>query len=287
MAENTSAVPEFLALSKQVFLCEGDKTKPTQLHDPDVVVIYGWGDCQLKHLAKYAAGYRKLFPGAKQVVVLSPIAKAMFTTLEQRSRHMALVISAIGYDENTKPKTLIHTMSNTGAINFAATLNEHLQTFKKAMPHELFVMDSTPGGTRLTWANLKRWSLAMTLGTAKLFPWPMLVTQWIWGFFLLANSFLLFLRRQKHAGAWSRVAANDERFTVKTAQRLYMYSKEDPLIGYKDIEEHAEEAKKLGYVTHTKLFYGSGHVEHMRMHEDEYWAAIETSWRHTTKEQGN
>lgn len=290
MAENTSALPGFSALSKQIFVREGDETKPAQLHDPDVVVIYGWGDCLPQHLAKYAAGYRKLFPAAKQVLVLSPIAKAMFTTLEQRSSHMALVLSAIGSDssnEKQQPRTLIHAMSNTGAINFAATLNEHVRTFKEAMPHQLFIMDSTPGGTNLTWANLKRWSLAMTLGTFKWFPWPRLVTQWIWGFFLLANSFLLFLRRQKHAGAWSRVAANDEKFAVKSAQRLYMYSKEDALIGYKDIEEHAEEAKKLGYVTHTKVFKGSGHVEHMRMHTDEYWAAIEASWRKTTEEDSN
>ncbi len=283
MSPNALETSGFAALSDQVFVREADAQKEdAERGQPDVVVIYGWGDCLPQHVLKYAVGYRGLFPQAKQVVVLSPIAKAMFTSLKQRSSFMKPVVEATfppGTDHTKDKKILIHAMSNTGAINFAATLNEYLHQYKKAMPHTLFVTDSTPGGTNLTWANLKRWSRAMALGTASWFPWPFVFTQSIWGLFLLFNQLYLWVRRRKHAGAWSRVAANDASYATKSAQRLYMYSKEDDLIGYEDIEEHAVEARAKGYAVSTKSFEGSGHVGHMRMHPEEYWATIGESWQ--------
>lgn len=292
MPRKQPSIEGFKGLSDQVFVRDGDEQVGVDgLAGPDIVAIYGWGDCLPQHVAKYADGFRAIFPRAKQVVVLSPIAKAMFTSREQRRGHMTPLVDYLfgSPDSTTKnagvaqsgSKILMHAMSNTGAINFAATLDAYLERFKRAMPHTLLVMDSTPGGTNLTWANLKRWSRAMALGTAKWFPWPFVVTQSIWGFFLLLNTLFLWLRRRQHAGAWSRIAANQETFATKNARKLYIYSKEDDLIGYKDIVDHAADSEKLGYEVDTKEFHGSGHVGHMRMHPEEYWAAIQQSWART------
>lgn len=291
MPKKLPSIRGFDSLSDQVLVRNGDvEAAADGTTNPDIVAIYGWGDCLPQHLAKYADGYRALFPRAKQVVVLSPIAKAMFTSREQRRGHMTPVVNHLFGSSNASQgtgiarsdsKILIHAMSNTGAINFAATLDTYSERFKCAMPHTLFVMDSTPGGTNLTWANLKRWSRAMALGTAKWFPWPFVATQSIWAFFLLLNTFYLWVRRQQQAGTWSRIAANQEAFATKAARRLYMFSKDDDLIGYKDIENHASDSKTLGYIVDTKEFTGSGHVGHMRLHPDEYWAAIQQSWART------
>ncbi|KAJ4149896.1 hypothetical protein LMH87_010670 [Akanthomyces muscarius] len=291
MPKKIPSIQGFDSLSDQVLVRNGEVEAVTNATtSPDIVAIYGWGDCLPQHVAKYADGYRALFPCAKQVVVLSPIAKAMFTSREQRRGHMTPVVNhlfgspdagqGVGIAQSDS-KILIHAMSNTGAINFAATLDAYSERFKGPMPHTLFIMDSTPGGTNLTWANLKRWSRAMALGTAKWFPWPFVATQSIWAFFLLLNTLYLWVRRQQHAGAWSRVASNQEAFATKDARRLYMYSKDDDLIGYKDIEGHASDSEKLGYAVDTKEFTGSGHVGHMRLHPEDYWAAIQQSWTRT------
>lgn len=309
MPRKAPSIPGFTGVSDQVFVREGDPTatggKP---EDPDVVVIYGWGDGLPQHVAKYATGFQALYPRAKQIVVLSPIAKAMFTDRAQRRGHMTPVVDSIfgspatlegaknasGSEEEsaagaaaaqeaaTPPKILLHCMSNTGAINTSATLDAYRVRFARAMPHTLLVMDSTPGGTDMTRSNLRRWSRAMALGTAGWFPWPFVVTQSIWGFFLFLNQCFLWLRRRKHAGAWGRIAVNTENYAVKTARRLYMYSKEDDLIGYEDIVTHAAEATQKGYPSDTKMFVGSGHVGHMRLHPEEYWAAIRESWERTS-----
>ena len=272
------SIPGFTRLSDQVFVRDGDIERDAGANDPDAVIIYGWGDGLPQHVAKYAVGYRALFPRAKQVVVLSPIAKAMFTDLKQRSALMQPVMDSVFSAGADSGSVLVHAMSNTGAINFAATLNAYLQSRNRAMPHSLLVMDSTPGGTDLTWSNLKRWSRAMTLGTASWFPWPFAFTQSIWAFFLLLNSFYLWVVRRKHAGAWSLVASNDETYATKKARKLYVYSKEDDLIGYQDIEEHAAEARANGYAVDAKVFKGSGHVGHMRKFPEAYWATIRESW---------
>ncbi|ATY61705.1 hypothetical protein A9K55_007026 [Cordyceps militaris] len=288
MTRKSPSMPGFARLSDQVFVRSGDaETGADSTTNPDIVVIYGWGDCLPQHVAKYADGYRAAFPRAQQVVVLSPIAKALFTTREQRRGHMTPVVEhlfgppGLGAAE-TGATILVHAMSNTGAVNFAATLDAYAARFGRPMPHALFVMDSTPGATDLSWANLKRWSRAMALGTAKWFPWPFAATQSLWALLFLLHTLYLWLRRRQHAGAWSRVAAHQEEFATREARRLYMYSKDDDLIGYREIEEHAEESKKLGYAVDVKEFFGSGHVGHMRLHPDEYWKAIQQSWGRTT-----
>ncbi|OAA57292.1 hypothetical protein ISF_07213 [Cordyceps fumosorosea ARSEF 2679] len=285
-AQETPSIAGFDSLSDQVFVRDGDHDAAagTAATDPDVVVIYGWGDGLPQHVAKYAQGYRALFPLAKQVVVLSPIPKAMFTSRAQRRGHMTPVVDQLFGGATTSssaqpPRSLLlHCMSNTGAINLAATLDAYRARFAAALPHALLVMDSTPGGTDLTWARLKQWSRAMAMGLARLLPWPLVATQAVCGLFLLLNLLWLRLRGQEHAGAWSRVAAKQEAFATKGARRLYMYSRDDDLIAYEDVEEHADESRALGYAVDTKEFYGSGHVGHMRQHPDEYWAAIHQSW---------
>lgn len=284
MSKKGPAIAGFTALSDQILVREAghhDGARPPAT-DPDTVLIYGWGDGLPRHVAKYADGYRELFPHARQVVVLSPIAKAMFSDLGQRTAHMAPVVRAAfpagaGAEER---RVLVHTMSNTGAVNYAATLNAYREARGgAALPHQLLVMDSTPGSTGMTPANVARWSRAMALGTAGWFPWPAAVTQAIWGLVLVLNGLYAWAIGRESAGAWSRRAANDAGYETRAARKLYLYSREDDLIAWQDVEAHAAEARGRGWAADTELFRGSGHVGHMRRFPGQYWGAIGRSWR--------
>ncbi|KND86458.1 hypothetical protein TOPH_08941 [Tolypocladium ophioglossoides CBS 100239] len=291
MPEKGPAMAGFTALSDQVFVREGslDDGAPARATDPDTVLIYGWGDGLPRHVAKYADGYRALYPRAKQVVVLSPIAKAMFSDLRQRTTQMAPVVGAAfaagagegeGEGEGeAKRAVLVHTMSNTGAVNYAATLNAYREARGAALPHQLLVMDSTPGGTDMTASNVARWSRAMAMGTAGWFPWPAVVTQAIWSLALLLNGVYAWSIGRESAGAWSRRAANDAALETRAARRLYLYSQEDDLIAWQDVELHVAEARERGWAADTEVFRGSGHVGHMRRFPGQYWGAIGGAWR--------
>lgn len=278
-----ASVPGFTALSDQIYVREAESSPPPGCEHPDVVIVFSWGDALAKHVAKFTDGFRVLYPHAKQIMVLSPISKAMFTEHQQRSETMLPIVRAIWPEDPaqhpaTDPKILVHSMSNTGAINFSSFLNIYQQTYGKPLPHQLSIWDSTPGSTDFTWPNLLRWSRAMALGTAAWFPWPFAVTQSIWAVCLTISQVVGMLRRSEHAGAWSRRHSNGAVFQTKDVRRLYMYSKEDDLIGWKDIEDHMAEGIRLGWKADAAVFEGSGHVQHMRMFGDKYWKCIMDSW---------
>ena len=288
MPGKSPVFPGFTALSDQAFFREGVEINEKPKHhvnDPTLVLLYGWGDGLPKHVAKYADGFRELFPYAKQVVVLSPISRAMFSDLRQRTQYMQPVLKAIlNTARACDERVLVHTMSNTGAVNYAATLNAYQETYGKALPHQLLIMDSTPGGTDLNRMNVSRWSRAMALGTAGWFPWPFILTQSIWAVFLCLNSAYSWLVGRESAGAWSVRAVLDTKYEVKEAHKLYMYSKEDEIIHWEDIEKHVAESRALGWQADTETFGGTGHVGHMRKFPNQYWAAIQKAWKRTALE---
>ncbi|KAG8421365.1 hypothetical protein J3459_007459 [Metarhizium acridum] len=121
----------------------------------------------------------------------------------------------------------------------------------------------------------------MALGTAARFPWPFAVTQSIWAAFLCVNSVYAWTIGRESAGAWSVKAVNNEKYEAADASRLYLYSKEDDLIGWEDIESNIAESRALGRKADTEIFDGSGHVEHMRKFPKKYWAAIQRAWQKT------
>ncbi|AEO55819.1 hypothetical protein MYCTH_2300045 [Thermothelomyces thermophilus ATCC 42464] len=282
-----SAVLGLTKLSSQVFVREGQPGVLDPGH-PSTVVIYGWGDAKPRHLAKYVDGYGRLFPHSRIVLIFSPILKALYQTLEARSRTMLPVIEAVypealGKPAGEKPaggreRVLLHVMSNTGGINCAATMNAYSKhTGGAVFPHDMLVCDSTPGSTRFL-PNVGPWSRAMALGAARWFPWPFVVTQALAALFLGCLHGFGWLIGATSAAEFSTRAVNDARLSDRGAKRLYLYSKEDDIIRWEDIEKHAAEARQKGWSVSAEVFEGTPHVGHMRGHPDQYWGAIAAAW---------
>ncbi|KAK7426907.1 hypothetical protein QQZ08_006655 [Neonectria magnoliae] len=287
MAKKIPSIPGFVAVSDQILVQDDQDESQRPPDHPQAILIFGWGDGLPKHVAKYSEGYRELFPNSKQIVILGPISKAFFTDLQQRSDQMTPVPKALGSlvsSDGKTPTVLVHAMSDTGSINYASTLNAFQQKHNAPLPHQLLVLDSTPGSPFLTWENLKRWSRAMTLGTAAYFPWPFVVTQAIWGLTLLLNICAGWLTGREPPAVFSIRAIDDATFETKNARRLYLYSKEDDLIPWDDIESYRAQATEKGYKTDAEMFEGTSHVGHMRMFPDKYWGAIQDSWRRAIQE---
>ncbi|PHH88153.1 hypothetical protein CDD83_7890 [Cordyceps sp. RAO-2017] len=81
----SSSVPGFVAVSDSVFERPGISSGSNYFgaghspgragrDDPDIVVIFGWGDGLPRQVAMYANGFRQLYPQAKQVMAVSPTA---------------------------------------------------------------------------------------------------------------------------------------------------------------------------------------------------------------------
>ncbi|CAM1504968.1 Fc.00g106050.m01.CDS01 [Cosmosporella sp. VM-42] len=287
MAPKRLNIPGFTPLSDQVFLRESPL--PTELapnDHPESVLIFGWGDGAPKHVLKYADGYQKLYPHATQTIVLSPILKAISSSLNDRSTSMRPLLDRIfpSPDSRENRRILVHCMSNAGGINTAAALHEYRQQFGEPLPHQLLVLDSTPGNPHLTLETLERWSRAMALGVGAYLPLPKIITQGICAIFLAGHRLFENLIGREAASVFSAGAINNEEFHSKNSRKLYLYSKEDEIIGWKDIEDHAAEAKEKGYRTDGVLFDGSGHVGHARLFPERYWTSIQGAWKQAIEE---
>ena len=288
--EAESSMLGFRKLSNQVHVQDGEPNSQDPSH-PTTIVIYGWGDARPRHVAKYVEGYRQLFPGSRIVLIFSPILKALYQTLEARSQTMVPVIEAV-YPEALKnpdsamksnERVLLHVMSNTGGMNCAATMNEYSKrTGGKAFPQDMLVCDSTPGSTHFL-PNVGPWSRAMALGAARWFPWPFAVTQGLAAVFLGCLHGFGWLIGATSAAEFSTSAVNDPKLSEGSAKRLYLYSKEDDIIHWEDIERHAADARQKGWSVTAEMFEGTPHVGHMRAHPEQYWAAIAAAWKETAR----
>ncbi|KAL4936695.1 hypothetical protein BDV06DRAFT_233219 [Aspergillus oleicola] len=283
--------PGFHAITDQIFtrdaLTDTTTTPSVSLpHQPRAIILFAWGDAHPKHVTKYLDGFRTLYPASNQVAVLSPILRTITRSMEQRSESMKPVLDAVyGSDDPQKHDNgvLVLAMSNTGGIAYAATLHAYFKKYNRAMPHRLLALDSTPGSTDLSLANMKRLSLAMALGVSTFFPWPFVVTQVLSGLFLYLIAFIEMALGRKSAGLESVLAIDNRDLCSMDARRLYLYGKEDRIIAFSDIEKHVAKARKEGWKADCAVFEGSGHVEHMRRDAVRYWEALQGSWEAASK----
>ncbi|EWY81510.1 hypothetical protein FOYG_15744 [Fusarium oxysporum NRRL 32931] len=275
-------LPSITRLSSQVFVQDAEESAHAlYLGHPRVVIIYGWGDGSLKHVLKYLYGYRQLYQHAKIIIVLSPMILAMRQNAAQRAKDMLPVIEAAfsGHIEKVfVDSVLVHVMSGTGAINYAATLNAYQQKYGCPLPHRMTAYDSTAGGSDFNAKVLFQWSYALALGTRAWLPCPFFLIQLFWAIFIFTGHVSNLIQGKKSLGAISERIMLDETYKSKVVRNLYLYSKEDRLVSWMDIENGMAEAKIMGYTSGGVIFQSSGHVSHMRAHPKLYWGSIEKSW---------
>ncbi|KAK0638464.1 hypothetical protein B0T16DRAFT_421229 [Cercophora newfieldiana] len=281
----------FQAITDQIYVQTATAPPPTprDASHPTTIVLYGWGDALPKHVSKYIAGYRALFPRSRIVLIFSPILRALLQPLDARTAAMQPVVSALFGDLLEEKgfaldgNTLMHCMSNTGGINLAATMNGYKTTHDKPLPYRMLVLDSTPGSTDF-WPNIDRWSRAMALGAGGV-PLPYVVLKSMAFFFLSALQVVGWLIGRVSAAEYSVNAVNQRELSTTAAKRLYLYSKADDIIHWQDIEAHAAVARQRGYEVEMELFEGTPHVGHMRQWPEQYWASIKNAWDSCVKKE--
>ncbi|KAJ5788220.1 hypothetical protein N7457_003210 [Penicillium paradoxum] len=276
--------PGFTPISDRVYLRNGhENAKPSPADEPTTILISGWGDGQPKHVTKYADGFHELYPSARIIVILSTTFQASNQLEEARIQAMLPVVDTIfptPTGSGEKERLLVHAMSNTGAIFAAATVMAYQRRHgkDKPFPHHLMVLDSTPGSLNFP-SQVSRWSRAMAVGTAKFFPWPFIITHGLWYAFLWVSYLWGAMCRIVPSGVWADLIINDKACVTTESSRLYLYSKEDEIIGWQDLEENVARAKTLGYKADLEMFEGTPHVGHMRVHPEQYWNKVSSAWK--------
>lgn len=71
----------------------------------------------------------------------------------------------------------------------------------------------------------------------------------------------------------------------KSKDMLYIYSRSDPIIDFRFVEEHIAEARKAGNHVQTAVFSDSNHVAHMQNDKQKYWELVRKFWEASSTRQ--
>lgn len=245
---------------------------PLSIPPPDLILLAIWLDAQPKHIAKYISRFRLLYPSAQIIILTSVLLETLTRTPSNNLLWCTPVVSLLA---SLPPSTniLLHTLSNGGGTSIAAIASLYQSRTGRALPIRAHILDSSPGNSAFC-ADLR----AFTAGLPKN---PFLN----WGGKLLITAlYALFkvvwwMARAQHPIAVLRRRLNEPRLFPVGAPRAYVYSREDEMVGWRDVEGHVAEARERGYRVRVELFEGSRHVAHMPMDSERYWGIVQEVWK--------
>lgn len=81
---------------------------------------------------------------------------------------------------------------------------------------------------------------------------------------------------------WARTWLNDLDIVDKNAKRMYLYSEEDEVIDWRDVEKHAKEAQEKGISVVTIKEVKGGHVQHAVCNKRQYWMSVTELWANSS-----
>ncbi|KAM0335608.1 hypothetical protein ACHAQA_000656 [Verticillium albo-atrum] len=241
-------------------------TPSTLLYDPspassDLTILFAWYAASDAHIAKYLTHHFTLFPQTRLLLIKHPAAHILSPSHSRAALAPALpLLATLPADQNTHLR--LHVFSNGGATNLARLLALR----PGPLPPHVAVFDSAPAPFRL-----RKTCTALATGVpAPLAPLVVLVLAVYWLLHLLLRrpSFL------DHTCA----ALNAKQVTAVQTRRTYMYSREDEMVGWADVEAHADEAEARGVKVKRELFVGSGHVAHARIDAERYWRTVKETF---------
>ncbi|KAL3446015.1 hypothetical protein BJX65DRAFT_319112 [Aspergillus insuetus] len=257
-------------------------TPPTAL-----IILCTWlGGASPRRIAKYTAGYARLFPTALILLITTTIAEITvksFAVVKERLAPARDVISqflnANGEGGDTSTPVLLQIFSHGGS-NIGTQLMRSIREdclakhdrFISAL--RLVIFDCCPGDS----AFIRQYNAAaVSLPPAKTYPIRNLL-----GKALLYPSIGL-LSVLQAAGVMSdveglRTELNEPSLFGSLARRLYVYSVEDEMVRWEDVERHMEEGRGCGYLVHGEKFERGAHCALVMLDEERYWGSVQRAW---------
>jgi hypothetical protein len=243
--------------------------------NPTTIIVCQWNGAHPKSrfLASIYAKYHVLYPNARILSIRSLPEFFVTTSTSARLKLFPLVVSAL--QEDTDRRVLVHLFSNGGAQTLVDLCHLWKEQAGAVLPVKAIVLDSAPGnpGAKEAWA-------AMAVGLPKgllWYPAAAVLSLVVVGFWVQKSVFGMSNMVEE-----TRRDLNDGALVDLGARRLYIYSEADKLVGFRDVERHAEEARAKGVQVKMQRGGASAHVQHMGKVSDPswevYWKSVLENW---------
>lgn len=304
IAANKGALSSFERISKIVYLYRPKSISPDASRSssssfrssPKLILVEGWMGAQEPHLAKYTAKYQALYPDSHILLIRSflyhfvsskfpgeiapslPVIRSILAAAAaEEEEEQEDDLDGAG-TSNQHPKMLVHVFSNGGSTALRYLYDLYPKTAGRGessspFPAHVTIFDSAPG--RFQWS---RSVTAFTMGAARS---NLLVRMVVTAMAHLMSALYWVLTVPWGRGGFLErtwLAHNTKTKNQTEVRRTYIYSKEDELLDYKEIEEHAAQAREQGYQVTLEEFKGTAHVAHARGDEGRYWSIVRDIW---------
>ena len=297
-----TSLANFIVIGPRTFLYTPSKPRPGQL-----IILCTWLGAARKHIAKYTTLYRHVAPDARILLIESSVSILTSTVVsQQRIKEFAPAAAAVldtlvecqhrsshypeepanGRHDNqeaafktnrlpsssspARPQIILHIFSNGGMSSTTNLLRVLRSRMGEPLALKGLIFDSCPGKGASYWQTFN----AIIISFPKSIVWRFLGA-------LLTHCFLIFLvvyvacGHENPVTMWRRAPLEESR---PARGALYLSSREDRMIDWTDIEQHANEARTKGWRVKQILFEGSGHCAHLATDERRYVEAVKSIW---------
>ncbi len=237
---------------------------------PETVLFFSWGDANARYIEKYTKLYNEMYPSANIILVESGMADFFWRPVQTQHKLVEPVAKML---RDAGDDTLhVHVMSNAGSKQWCTVNKVYFKLDGRTLSNAPTIIDSAPGRPHFkqTWA-----ALAGSLPRATV---PRIVLGLVLGTILC----LMHVAKRVLPGPdvleATRQQLNEHAPTVMGARRCYIYSGKDQVVGWEDVEDHAEEAEKNGWSVELLKFEESTHVGNFKQNPEKYREAIERTW---------
>ncbi|KAL8840401.1 MAG: hypothetical protein Q9176_003899 [Flavoplaca citrina] len=233
------------------------------------------------HISKYISGYQTQYPTTPILTIRSSPLDFLYHSLSTQRQRLTPAISYLlatlqpttaPSNTTNDPKVLVQILSNGGSHQFCTFVSIYQSTTITAFPTHIKILDSCPGRATFRQSFLAFSSPLSSLPFYIRFPTLVLI------YLLLGVYFMAIRLRLLHDPILRiRMALNSR--SVAERRRYYIYSKADPMVGWRDVEVHAVEATEKGCMVRRERFERTGHCAHVREGGGErYWGIVKRLW---------
>ncbi|GCC25499.1 enoyl-CoA hydratase domain-containing protein 2, mitochondrial isoform X3 [Chiloscyllium punctatum] len=231
--------------------------------DP-VVILLGWGGCQDKHLSKYSQIYKN--QGCIVLRYIAPWQQIFFTgifskNLQRTARKLLDLLFDIGIEGHP---ILFHVFSNAGCMLYRHIVElqcNKTETYFTKLRVVGIIFDSAPGNRNLQ-GSIQAFNTVLGSSTnviVKCIAIPIFVLM------VLLKVMLYPVTQFVSLPFYDALKVDPSRWP-----QLFLYSKADKIIYYKDIEAMINTRKMLNIQVQSVDFETSQHVNHFREFPEKY-----------------
>ncbi|KAI1813812.1 hypothetical protein GGS20DRAFT_551597 [Poronia punctata] len=270
--ELTDLFSEFKRLSPHI-----SHFTPVNPTPGELVVLCSWTGARRRHIARYISLYRTIAPSARLLLIETPAIVLVSSYARQRAHSRPAVDYILKFYEaadTQRPRMMLHLLSGGGCLTATQILLALRREMGEPWPLAGMVLDSAPdsGTYRQTHSAVvlslppSQQRIGAIMGHIVLGP--------IWARYALGQeNSQVEMRRVLLDGKYVRGADGQS-----YPKLLYVYSKDDKMTLWTDVEAHARRARELGWRVKEVVFEDTAHCNHVVSHPETYSMAIQALW---------